>query len=244
MTHLTLSAPETIPATTREQQLRAMLSALAHDLSAPVRNMVGFTQHLQHHLPEKPGNDGDKQTQRCLSLMLSEGERAQKMLKALSVFSRLMTSSNDASQLQPAEILQTICANRPCTLNMHNLPVIQADAGRVFQLFDELVSNTLAHQTPEHATAIEVRYIAGAEFGVLQLADNGPGLAADQFERIKLPFYKGPLARDVAGVGMGLTYCDLILQQIGGNLSFAANQPHGLVVNCHIPNHLLGSQGL
>ena len=69
------------------------------------------------------------------------------------------------------------------------------------------------------------------------IADEGPGISEDQFERILAPFYRidNARARDTAGFGLGIPTADRLLQRFGGKLSFARSESGGLLVIVRVP---------
>ena len=74
----------------------------------------------------------------------------------------------------------------------------------------------------------------------ITIADNGPGIPEDQFERILAPFYRidEARARDTAGFGLGIPTAHRLLQRFGGGLSFARADGGGLSVTVLVPQAL------
>jgi two-component system osmolarity sensor histidine kinase EnvZ len=74
---------------------------------------------------------------------------------------------------------------------------------------------------------VEVRR-AGAE-AVVVVSDSGPGIAADQIERLLRPFERGDASRSGSGgAGLGLAIVDRIARAHQGRLRLSANSPTGL----------------
>ncbi|MGV3511417.1 MAG: ATP-binding protein [Novosphingobium sp.] len=69
------------------------------------------------------------------------------------------------------------------------------------------------------------------------IADEGPGISEDEFERILAPFYRidDARARDTAGFGLGIPTADRLLQRFGGDLKFARAKSGGLLVCVRVP---------
>lgn len=83
---------------------------------------------------------------------------------------------------------------------------------------------------------IRVEPDAEGQWHVL-IADEGPGIPEDQFERILTPFYRIDEARtrDTAGFGLGIPTAHRLLQRFGGDISFARAQGGGLLVCVRVP---------
>jgi len=70
---------------------------------------------------------------------------------------------------------------------------------------------------------------------VIEVADHGPGVAAEQLEELLRPFVRGDSARaGVAGAGLGLAIVARVARLHGGRLSLGTNPPHGLRATLHL----------
>ncbi len=69
------------------------------------------------------------------------------------------------------------------------------------------------------------------------IADDGPGISEDQFERILAPFYRidDARARDTAGFGLGIPTAHRLLERFGGAIKFARAESGGLLVCVRVP---------
>lgn len=98
-----------------------------------------------------------------------------------------------------------------------DLPALSVDADRLGQAIGNLLSNAIKY-TPPGGT---VRVGTGADHGAawIQVSDTGPGMAAEEQQRIFEPFHRGPAdKRFPQGMGLGLTIArDMILAH-GGRL--------------------------
>jgi signal transduction histidine kinase len=217
--------------------LRTMLSAITHDLSSPIRAMTGFADLMRRSTHEKL----DEEELRWLELINSEGQRAQDMLKSLSILSRLMVTPLIPIQIGIEEILKNLSKGRLYTLKVETLPQIDGDMGQWRQLLLELINNALRFQSPDRPLEIHIRWQQNNDQHVLQIIDNGTGVKEIDLERMAMPFFRTQQIANLPGRGMGLAYCDQILKRHGGNLSFSVNVDHGLTVNCHLPHTIIGA---
>lgn len=120
------------------------------------------------------------------------------------------------------------------------LPVVE-DAGKVFhadvegdiraygdaellaQLFANLIENALVH-TPE-GTEITVSLHRDGDRPVVIVADNGPGVPADQRDKILTRFYRIDASRHMPGAGLGLALVAAIATLHHAKLSIEDNEP-------------------
>ncbi len=91
----------------------------------------------------------------------------------------------------------------------------------------------------KHGTRVSVRLTRQADDGILiRVTDNGPGIPAEQRERVFEPFVKGSPAREVqgnSGFGLGLAIAKQVVSEHRGTIWLEAAQPQGLVAAIGLP---------
>jgi two-component system sensor histidine kinase CpxA len=113
--------------------------------------------------------------------------------------------------------------------------VFPGDARLVDSAIDNVVRNAVRHTAAGTAVDITLEPTPGAV--LVHVRDHGPGVPADELERIFTPFYRVDRgrARDSGGVGLGLAIARRALRVHGGTVT-AANAPGGgLVVTLRFP---------
>jgi sigma-B regulation protein RsbU (phosphoserine phosphatase) len=99
--------------------------------------------------------------------------------------------------------------------------VVEADHGRLAQLFSNLLANAVTHGDP--ARMIRV---SGSVFdGILELAvsNGGEPIPAAAREDLFLPFYRGKLKPHQQGLGLGLYIASQIAQAHGGRIDLVSD---------------------
>jgi two-component system sensor histidine kinase MprB len=71
--------------------------------------------------------------------------------------------------------------------------------------------------------------------GVLTVADNGPGIAAEDLPHVFDRFYRAAAARSMPGSGLGLAIVAQTATQHGGAVTAGPNHPAGTVVTVRLP---------
>ncbi|WP_449397058.1 ATP-binding protein [Devosia riboflavina] len=82
-------------------------------------------------------------------------------------------------------------------------------------------------------SAVVVRISRQAETAVLNIADDGPGIAAKKIE--KLGRRGARLDEEMPGTGLGLAIATEILELNGGTISYAPSPGRGLAVEMRLP---------
>jgi signal transduction histidine kinase len=95
--------------------------------------------------------------------------------------------------------------------------LVYADEKRLRQVLINLLSNAIKF-TRKGEVGLSIAHRSPVfEF---EIFDTGPGIAADEIERIFEPFQRGSLgvAQPHTGTGLGLTICKLLTGVMGGNI--------------------------
>lgn len=225
-----------------EQQtgvLRTTFDSAAHDLRAPLHRLRVRLEEsqLEGAAPESRGA--------AVSAALGELDRVQRTLATLlqigQAESRGATTRTDRIDLATLarEIVELYapvareksigltCAARGAACLLGNQPLMA-------QLLSNLIENVLRHVPGGHRAEAIVQAL---DDGVVRLivADDGPGIAPEDRERVMRPFEKG----GGEGSGLGLSLVASIVRFHEGRIELADQAP-GLRVTCNFPAAPLG----
>jgi len=100
------------------------------------------------------------------------------------------------------------------------------------RLIVNLIDNALRYGAPP----VDVTTRSAPDAIVLEISDRGPGVPADQVERLKRPFTRGEPARSgAAGAGLGLAIVDRIARMHGGSFDLLPREGGGALARVVIP---------
>ena len=209
----------------REQHQRAELTQLiVHDLKSPLTVILsGMGLLNQEHIG--PLNEGQK---RLLTNLTQSGHDVLFMINDLLDVEKLeegklqlVESSFDPVRLvqERVEELQIVASTHQQTLSLtHDAkrPLIRADKRLIQRVINNLISNALKF-TPNEGT-INISINHENEEVIIAIADSGPGVPLDDRQRIfeKFAQIKGHERR---GAGLGLTFCKMVTEAHGGQLT-------------------------
>ena len=93
------------------------------------------------------------------------------------------------------------------------------DAGRLQRAMIQLLDNALKFTPSGGAVGVRVQRLPAGHYE-LCVADTGPGVRADQIDRIFEPFYQvdGSVTREHGGVGVGLAIARRTARGLGGDV--------------------------
>ncbi|MCW2916129.1 MAG: Signal transduction histidine kinase [Actinomycetia bacterium] len=207
-----------------ERQRRFVLDA-SHDLRNPI---TGLLTELEVALSE-PGAGPDTDLQQFLRRLLRDAERLNDLVADLLELSRLDNSTPAATEL--VDLAHLVVDELGCrTLSaavrtrLDQQVVVCASRIRLARLLSNLVANAERHTS----TKIEIIVTAEPPDAVLEVIDDGPGIAPADRERIFERLRRLDDARrlDPGGSGLGLPIAREIAQACGGHLC-AADHPTG-----------------
>ena len=100
-------------------------------------------------------------------------------------------------------------------------PVVDVDGGQVQRVLANLIENALKYSPPD--ASVHVRITATRKEAIVRVVDQGPGLGADELERVFEPFYRrdGDLR---SGAGLGLAIARGFAEANGGRV-WAESRP-------------------
>ena len=217
------------------ENVRQVSGDIAHDLRTPLARLrnqlergLGDDPALQHVVIE----DGIRRVDDVLGLFAA-------ILRITEVESgriRRGFTSVDLSGLttEMAESYAPAVADGGRSLEWIVQPgvIIEGDRELLAQALVNLIENAQRH-TPD-GTRIRVQ-LAGSRFGHrLSVSDNGPGVAAEDRERIVQRFIRLESSRSTPGHGLGLNLVAAVARLHKARLSFGDNRP-GLIVAVDFP---------
>lgn len=116
-----------------------------------------------------------------------------------------------------------------------NLPTIQADPDSISELLSNLVSNAIRY-TPEGGK-VWVRLRPEEENIVIEVADTGIGIEADELENIFDEFYRTRRAKEFAlsGTGLGLSIVKAVVENHKGSIKVKSEVGKGTTFTVTLP---------
>ncbi len=220
------------------KEFREYAYSVSHDLGAPVRAMVEFSKILNSDYATAL----DDEAKLYLSMVVESGQKLQKMMEGLLVYSRLDTEPFVAMPVECAPLLQQCLADlqpqitqTQAVIEIGSLPVVQGHSERLQRLFHSLLQNALTFVAAGVVPHVSISAQAQGEHWLFSIADNGIGIAAHHYERVVKLFQRLHTDEEYPGIGMGLCLARKIIQQHGGMLAFQPNEGQGMICQFTLP---------
>jgi two-component system sensor histidine kinase/response regulator len=217
---------------------------IVHDMRGPLSSIISVLELLLDEEATPPPEAHD----RLLRNALLNGQRIMTMLEAMLDVQR-MESGQMPVDLQPVSVGQVIHeavqAIRPLLhegklqidirVNQPSSPVM-LDPG----LFGRLVNNLLfnAIRFSPNGGRVGIWTQATAKWVIVNVADQGPGIAKEDRERIFDKYVQLGGARDRTGLGLGLAFCKLAAGAMDGAIWVEDAPSAGALFRCALPLRL------
>jgi two-component system osmolarity sensor histidine kinase EnvZ len=102
-------------------------------------------------------------------------------------------------------------------------------------LLRRAIGNLMDNAERYGAAPFEVALDTGDTFWCVSVIDHGPGVSAEQLERLGHPFQRGDQARGNGGTGLGLSIVARAAEVHGGTLTWGNRVPSGFIASIRIP---------
>lgn len=229
----------------QQTDFQQFIYSLSHDMGAPLRAVVQFSQMLDSQLAEKL----DPKERYWLELINQNGRRAQDMIEGLLAYSRLTTQKPFTSQFSFNELLSLVAkqvgANFKAQQAQFHFPTENHRYTGPLEhwelFFHSVLKNALFYQpnTLGHTPQVVVEIDQADDKLTISIHDNGIGVDPSKFNELVKPYRRLNAEKEYPnGLGMGLTHCERIIDLLDGDLQFSQSHMGGLCVTCTVPNAL------
>ncbi len=232
----------------QQVELRAMneeknhfIGMAAHDLRNPLSSILMFSEVL---LRQETGCDS-----KHIGMIEQIKSVSQKMTKIVNDF--LDVSKIESGELSltlqdvdlnalVAEVLELqrpAAARKEMRLEFtHAEPLdVRGDSGKIEQVVTNLITNAVKFSPP--GSTVDVSAIRRDGMARLSVADQGPGIAADEIPRLFQPFQRGSavVTGQEQSVGLGLVICKKIVEGHGGRIWIESEIGNGAAFYVELP---------
>ncbi len=224
------------------EELRQFAHVASHDLKEPVRKVKTF----YHMLMNEFGDEFDGKARKYLERIGSAADRMMSMVEGVLHYSKLQSVEPFAEQVKLNEIikqietdLELVIKQKQAVINTNNaLPEIMASNVLMYQLFYNLVLNSLKFSKPDEPTNIHISAqnlnLDGKDFHKIIFSDNGIGFEQEYGEDIFKTFTMLNPAK-YEGTGLGLALCKRIVERYHGSIEAEGKLNQGAVFTIILP---------
>ncbi|MEU6673905.1 HAMP domain-containing sensor histidine kinase [Streptomyces sp. NPDC046925] len=227
-----------------QERLRRFVADASHELRTPVTAVLGYAD-LHHQgvlaVPE--------QRERAMHGITTEALRMRRLVDDLLLLARL--DSAPPRPRQPVDMAaiardavsaaRIVAPERPLSVRTQDGALVHGDGEQLRRVLDNLLANVRSHTPAGTPAQVTVRTDlpgdepTGTAMVVVEVADQGPGIAADALPRVFDRFYRAAAQRSGEGSGLGLAIVAAVAGAHGGTVDLSSAQGEGTRVTLRLP---------
>lgn len=221
-----------------ESKMRQFVADASHELRTPIAATAAYAELFERGARDRPDD-----LERAMSGIRAETGRMAALVEDLLLLARI--DEGRPTDREPVDVTdlvisaidaaQVVAPEREVSLRIDAVPVVIGDAVSLRQVVDNLLANVRTH-TPA-GTRCEVIIDRVDGHARITVADDGPGMPADDAQRAFDRFHRADASRtrSSGGTGLGLAIVHAIVTAHGGTVSLESAVGVGTAVIVRLP---------
>ncbi|MBE9467473.1 MAG: response regulator [Bacteroidetes bacterium] len=203
------------------KELEAFCYSVSHDLKAPLRAVISFSKILNDDFAPQLNSE----VKRYLNHILTNAENMGMHINDLLNFSRMSRTELQKSQVDLHILVQKIeneliaeFKNRKLTINIMDMPLINADEKLMYHVMLNLISNAIKFTSKVKNAIVEIGCTSQNKKNIFYIKDNGIGFDMKYADKIFDIFHRLHSVNEFPGTGIGLSIVQRIIHKHEGKI--------------------------
>jgi signal transduction histidine kinase len=223
------------------KELESFAYSVSHDLRAPLRHMVGYSELLQ----KQASSLLDEKSQRFIRTILESAKKMGNLIDDLLAFSRIGRAETKETRVDLKQLVEEVVAEigqdtkgRDIAWKVGALPVCYGDRSMLRLVVVNLVSNAVKFTRMRSPAEIEIGY-ADLNEGEVEVfvRDNGAGFEMQYVDKLFGVFQRLHLPEQFEGTGIGLATVQRVIHRHGGQVRGEGAVDQGATFFFSLPKH-------
>jgi len=223
---------------TSNKELESFAYSVSHDLRAPLRHVVGYSELLQRQASSLL----DEKSRRFMQTILESAKRMGNLIDDLLEFSRIGRAETKNTLVSPDPLVKDVVAEigqdttgRDIVWKIHHLPVCYSDRSMLRLVIFNLLSNAVKFTRMRAQAEIEIGCVDGENEVEVFVRDNGAGFDMQYVDKLFGVFQRLHLPEEFEGTGIGLATVRRIIHRHGGEVRAEGIVDHGATFYFSLP---------
>jgi len=217
------------------KELKDFAHIVSHDLKAPLRGIKSLVDWITADYADKLDEDGKQQ----MSLLVSRVERMRNLIDGVLQYSRVGRAKEQKTRVElnklVNEVIDMLLPAENIEITVENqLPVVECEKTRIMQVFQNLISNAIKYMDKPQGR-IRISSADEGGFWRLSIADNGPGIEEQYFEKIFQIFQTLSARDEFESTGVGLSVVKKVVEMYGGRIWVESKVGQGSTFHFTLP---------
>jgi signal transduction histidine kinase len=221
------------------KELESFAYSVSHDLRAPLRHMVGYSELLQRQASSLL----DEKSQRFIRTILDSAKRMGNLIDDLLAFSRIGRAETKRTEVDLEQLVEEVVAeigqdtkSRDIAWKIGALPVCYGDRSMLRLVVVNLVSNAVKFTRMRRAAEIEIGCVDRNKKEVeVFVRDNGAGFEMQYVNKLFGVFERLHPPEQFEGTGIGLATVQRIIHRHGGKVRGEGSVDQGATFYFSLP---------
>lgn len=234
------------------QELEQFAYVASHDLQEPLRKIKAFGERLEKKYKDVVGDEGGF----FIDRMINAAQRMNTLIDDLLTYSRASREVEMPKQIALNEVVKNVIddleikiQNENAQITVENLPIIEAQAVQMQQLFQNLIENALKFRKPALSPVVHIaaQKVPKSEYAKIPqlnplleyfqftISDNGIGFDSKYADQIFAIFQRLHGRTEYEGTGLGLAICRKIVETHNGYIMAKSEEGIGATFIFYLP---------
>jgi signal transduction histidine kinase len=223
---------------TSNKELESFAYSVSHDLRAPLRHVVGYSELLQ----KQASSLLDEKSRRYTRTILESAKRMGNLIDDLLAFSRIGRAETKKTLASLDQLVKEGIAEirldtgeRDIVWKIHPLPVCYGDRSMLRLVIGNLLSNAVKFTRMRAQAEIEIGCADGEDEVEVFVRDNGAGFDMQYVDKLFGVFQRLHLPEEFEGTGIGLATVRRIIHRHGGEVRAEGGVDQGATFYFSLP---------
>jgi len=223
---------------TSNNELESFAYSVSHDLRAPLRHVVGYSELLQRQASSLL----DEKSRRFMQTILESAKRMGNLIDDLLAFSRIGRTETKNTLVSLDQLVKEVVAEieqdtgrRDIVWKIHPLPVCYGDRSMLRLVIGNLLSNAVKFTRMRAQAEIEIGCVDGENQVEVFVRDNGAGFDMQYVDKLFGVFQRLHLPEEFEGTGIGLATVRRIIHRHGGEVRAEGGVDQGATLYFSLP---------
>ena len=215
---------------------REVARRLAHEIKNPLTPIQLCAQRLQRQFSTSP-ESVRALVDECTGTIVGEVEALKTLVDEFSQFARMPSPRRVLTDVHPLlagtlGLYDGLFAHvRIETLFAVSVPHVRLDPDQIRRVVINLIDNAIEALNQRGLIVVETHHDASAGTVRIVVADDGPGIAPEERDKLFMPYY----STKKRGSGLGLAIVRRIVAEHGGSVEVGPNEPRGTRFTIELP---------
>ena len=207
---------------------REVAQRIAHEIKNPLTPIQLSAERLRRRLSSNRSPEEKRLLEEATGTIIQEVDGLRQLVDEFSRFARmpaLTPKPTDLARLLEGVVVLYRESHPSLSIRsvFSDLPPIEVDPDQIKRAVLNLVDNAVEAVGGTGEVVVQTEWLPEAHRARIVVADDGPGIAADDRDRLFVPYF----STKATGMGLGLPIVHQIVSDHGGTIRVEDNTPHG-----------------